>query len=745
MPLANGRTGINMWVEENGDLLFYLVRNDSFSETSRLLKLGRVRMKLSPNPFTKGSPFRQELDLYKGEIRIAAGAVGHQVHLRLFCDQDHDVIFVNGWSDQEIAVTTTLESWRKSERPLTPKEVGGTRGLQGSPDPSLLRESADRFFTENEGISWFHHNAFSSTDLQIKNQGLEKFKSNIPDPLLWRTSGALLTASNSKVVDPFTLKSKNPSKKISLKIVTASKLMKSPDQGFREALKTVSALVKNPESVSQSTAMWWAKFWERSYLFVDEKESVPMPKGYESDPKPPSRVTQAYILARYLTACQNRDENYPVHFQGGMFIVGPPHMPIPRKGGDWGETGITPDFCFHGSHYWWQNVRLVYHPLLAQGDFDGVKRFFSFYTKRQAVFEAMAKSEYNAEGLFMREVSTVTGLPSPLYFGWGAKAYSEPYTKDIWYQPLELLSMMLDYYDFSQDNPYLQSDIVPFSKKAFRFFETRFSQNEQGQIVISPSHAVETYWHDVVNDMPTVAGLQAVSKRLLAIPHLQQNSRDYFATFSKTLPPLPLKEIDGETVLDNAESYKNKRSNYEAPDLYAVFPFRHYGVGMPHLDHATRAYQKMPNGGHTCWMQTGMFAATLGLTEEAAKDIRIRSELFIPQFRFPGFFYSPFDSPPDMDGPGVMQTTLQAMILQTDQFSDRIFITPAWPKNWNASFKLYAPKNTVIEGMVKEGEVVDLKVTPKSRRKDIEPFSVADGRRNITKEVCYVPETCANQ
>jgi alpha-L-fucosidase 2 len=44
---------------------------------------------------------------------------------------------------------------------------------------------------------------------------------------------------------------------------------------------------------------------------------------------------------------------------------------------------------------------------------------------------------------------------------------------------------------------------------------------------------------------------------------------------------------------------------------------------------------------------------------------------------------------------------------------------PAWPKDWNASFKLHAPNNTVVEGRVENGKVTDLKVTPESRRKDV--------------------------
>ena len=69
MPLGNGQVGINLWVEEDGDLRFYISRTDSLSEISRLLKVGGVRISLEPNPFKAGQPFRQELRLCDGAAR----------------------------------------------------------------------------------------------------------------------------------------------------------------------------------------------------------------------------------------------------------------------------------------------------------------------------------------------------------------------------------------------------------------------------------------------------------------------------------------------------------------------------------------------------------------------------------------------------------------------------------------------------------------------------------------------------
>jgi hypothetical protein len=60
---------------------------------------------------------------------------------------------------------------------------------------------------------------------------------------------------------------------------------------------------------------------------------------------------------------------------------------------------------------------------------------------------------------------------------------------------------------------------------------------------------------------------------------------------------------------------------------------------------------------------------------------------------------------------------LQSMLLQHDGV--RLFLLPAWPRDWDADFKLHAPRSTVVEGSVRDGRVVRLEVTPASRRSDL--------------------------
>ena len=68
MPCGGGDVGLNVWLEK-GDLLFYFSRSNTFDENNTLLKLGRIRLRLRPDPLMKDH-FWQTLVLRDGSIVI---------------------------------------------------------------------------------------------------------------------------------------------------------------------------------------------------------------------------------------------------------------------------------------------------------------------------------------------------------------------------------------------------------------------------------------------------------------------------------------------------------------------------------------------------------------------------------------------------------------------------------------------------------------------------------------------------
>ena len=115
------------------------------------------------------------------------------------------------------------------------------------------------------------------------------------------------------------------------------------------------------------------------------------------------------------------------------------------------------------------------------------------------------------------------------------------------------------------------------------------------------------------------------------------------------------------------------------------------------------------------WSQVGIFAARLGLTEETSAFLI--NKMKDSERRFPAFWGPGFDWVPDFNHGGTCMINLQEMLMHTND--KEILLFPSWPKDWDVNFKLYAPYNTTIEAELKNGELVNLKVSPKSREKDV--------------------------
>ena len=160
----------------------------------------------------------------------------------------------------------------------------------------------------------------------------------------------------------------------------------------------------------------------------------------------------------------------------------------------------------------------------------------------------------------------------------------------------------------------------------------------------------------------------------------------------------------------------------ELPELYPIYPWGQFGVGLPQLDIALNTWNYNPSvvkilkqNLYLSWRQEAIFAARLGLTEEAAK--RTLQKMKDSPYRFPAFFEPGHDWTPDHNWGGSGMIAVQEMLMQT--VGDTIYLLPAWPKNWEVDFKLHAPKNTTIMGVVKQGKLVKLEVFPKARRANL--------------------------
>ncbi len=422
-------------------------------------------------------------------------------------------------------------------------------------------------------------------------------------------------------------------------------------------------------------------------------------------------VSQMYHLQRFITACAGRGA-HPIKFNGSLFTVPP------------GPTEADPDYRRWGPGYWWQNTRLPYLSLNTSGDFDLQEPLFRMYVDQLLPLCRYRTRLYLGHaGAFYPECMMFWGAVFSETYGWTPfaertdKLQESGWHKWEWVGGLELAWMALDYYDHTQDRRFLRTRALPVTREVLTFFEQHYPTNAHGQLVMHPSQALETWWH-CTNAAPELAGCLALTERLLALPapRVPAADRALARRLRAKLPPLPLREAHGRLALAPAEFFADKR-NIENPELYAVFPFRLFAFNRPHIEWALAALEHRWDRGHSGWRQDDLFMAYLGRTEEVRRALVSRARSHDPRERFPAFWGPNYDWTPDQDHGGVLMKTFQAMLLQTD--GDKIFLLPAWPRDWEVDFRLHAPQRTLVEGRFRAGRLEHLRVTPAARRADV--------------------------
>ncbi len=296
------------------------------------------------------------------------------------------------------------------------------------------------------------------------------------------------------------------------------------------------------------------------------------------------------------------------------------------------------------------------------------------------------------------------------------------------------MAVMLDVFAVTRDRDFLESRLLPVAREILTFYREHFRERSRdGKIVLAPSQSLET-WHEAVNPLPDIAGLKWILEGLLKVGGVPEDERAQWRELQELLPPLPQRTYFWEkrTELIDALQYNNSM-NFENPALYAVFPYRLFGAGKPERETGRETWRVRRFKESSCWRQDAIQAALLGLTDEAKRLVLAYFEAPLAKgVRFPAFWGPHFDWLPDQDHGGVGMTALQRMVLHWEssgsllEETGPIWLLPSWPDEWDVTFKLWAPGNTMVECEFHHKQIKRLKVTPETRTKDIiteKPFS----------------------
>ena len=740
MPCGGGDIGMNIWVEE-GDILFYLSRSGTFDENNCQLKQGRFRIRLFPNPFKDAKDFRQELKLKDGYVEVSAGGT----QIQLWADVYHPVVHVEITNAQPLRTEVSYENWRYKERMIR-KGEGQQCSYKWAPPKgavttadfvSLSSKRKLPGMTKKGNLLLFYHRNPEQTvfDIAVAQQGMENVKSQMMNPLKHLTFGGYLFGDNLEYTGTtdsiyadtdyraWNFRSSKASRKEQFCIVLHTEQTATVEQWKQDLqinLQRIAPQGKiSSKIVSQDkkqTRLWWNAFWQRSFIEPIENTE----NKNDSDIK---KITRNYTLFRYMLGC-NAYGSVPTKFNGGLFTFDPCHIDE--------KQAFTPDYRkWGGGTMTAQNQRLVYWPMLKSGDFDMMSSQFDFYNRMLKNAELRTQVYWQHNGACFCEQIENYGLPNPAEYGfkrpeWFDKGLEyNAWLEYEWDTILEFCQMILE------TKNYANADITPYLpliESSLTFFDEHYRQlasrrgrkalDGNGHLVLFPGSACETY-KMTNNASSTIAALKTVLENY--------GKKDEML---KTIPPIPLRYIEIKDSLNPAASPELKQTispaasweritNVETPQLYPVFPWRIYGVGKENLELARNTYFYDPEAirfrSHVGWKQDNIWAACLGLTEEA-KRLAL-SKLSNGPHRFPAFWGPGYDWAPDHNWGGSGMIGLQEMLLQTN--GEQILLFPAWPKEWDIHFKLHAPGETTVEATLKDGKVTDLKVLPESRKKDI--------------------------
>ncbi|WP_217937986.1 DUF5703 domain-containing protein [Bacteroides acidifaciens] len=727
MPCGGGDIGMNIWVED-GDILFYVSRSGTFDENNCQLKQGRFRLRLSPNPFKENKSFRQELKLKDGYVEVEAEGA----QIQFWVDVFHPVIHVEIANSQPLHTEVSYENWRYQERPVRKGEGqqcsykwAPPKGTVTSADFVSLKDNASG---RNNQLVFYHRNPEQTVfDVAVAQQGMGEVKSQMMNPLKNLTFGGTLFGENLEFTNTtdgiyagtdyraWNFRSSKATRKEQFYIVLHTEQTETTtqwEQGLQTALERIAPKGKNSAKTivqdKKQTRSWWHSFWQRSFI-VAEGEA--------------QEITRNYTLFRYMLGC-NAYGSVPTKFNGGLFTFDPCHVDE--------KQSFTPDYRkWGGGTMTAQNQRLVYWPMLKSGDYDMMSAQFDFYNRMLKNAELRSRIYWQHDGACFSEQIENFGLPNPAEYGfkrpdWFDKGLEyNAWLEYEWDTVLEFCQMILETKNYADADitPYLPliESSLTFFDEHYRMLASRRGRKAldgDGHLILFPGSACETY-KMTNNASSTIAALRTV---------LETYGKK--KEMLKTIPPIPLRYIEVNDSLNPASTPELRQTispavswerinNIETPQLYPVFPWRIYGVGKEKLEVARNTYFYDPDAikfrSHTGWKQDNIWAACLGLTEEA-KRLSL-AKLSDGTHRFPAFWGPGYDWTPDHNWGGSGMIGLQEMLLQTN--GEQILLFPAWPKEWNVHFKLHAPDKTTVEVTLKDGKVKDLKVLPESRKKDI--------------------------
>ncbi len=708
-PLGNGTMGTLVWTSP-GSIHLQINRCDVFAvdinhwgdqwdAVDYCGGCARITIDVEGRPFMPGQRFLQRTSLYDAECTIK----GEGVDVRCFISSLRDLLTleISDHRKEPQPVSVRLSMWRAPEV-RTGRHLARYT-FESTPDEVLvIQEFKERAHYSSSVVAA----TVIAEQIEVENQG-ETARTILASPKQGRTT--VLVASSA---------SRQPEE--------------DPTRQAHRLLDEASTI--GTEGLRKEHARWWASFWSRTFVHLTSTDDIAQ------------FMQRVRSLHLYYMASTSRGL-LPPKWNGSLFAVDGDR----RK---W------------GSQFWVWTTESAYYPLYAADAIELTEPFFRMYVAQLPNAWKAGAQRWGVEGAFYPETTAFNGplvLPSDvarefreIYLGRRAKERLSEKTRDwcrfdsglravtatrrarySWISHMvssgsELAVQAWWRFRYTGDVGELRRQAYPLLRGAAEFYRNLAQKGPDGRYHILGTNQHEAFWgvHDGQLDLAAIRGTIPLAIRAAGILNLDSELSAGWQEFLDNLAPYAMgsdpesKALEGGVLAEDVWSVGHLgdvpgRHHVIGTALeWPVFPYEDWTLETRHPE-TDRIVHKIAElnptriairegGEFNTAVRTPISGARMGRGEELPVMMASYYQKgFAPLAN--GFSNFEGETAHSIEHLGILSTTLQESLLQSVSARpgepEVISVFPAWPQQWQASFRLLARGGFLVTASRRQGEV----------------------------------------
>lgn len=672
-----------------------------------------------------------DISLYAGETELVSGAGTNYVNTTPLSYKDLTLTYDPSKSKATPTVGDPLRIVLRGKADIAGQywTVYDNVRLTADPDPGL-----------DPGLSGYHQARFDFDDsipqtVLMVQQFTEHFAPKYQKVADYHCRSAVAVKVSGDIAqilspDHKTRKIIAPAKsgKRAIFISSAASFSKNDDVGTTAVNLLDTASSNSYDTLRQSHLNWWHNFWSRT--FVDLSSADGSAEQWE-------KVRDLHL---YYMASSSRG-TLPPKWNGSIFSV-------------------AGDARQWGAQYWVWTTESLYWPLLASDAVDLTDSFFDMYAGQLSSVSAAGPQRWGVSGgAYYPETAAFDGpviLPEAVGAEWkdvlyGVKPSSRlsdlaktlcqycghlrvlatapdrfHWISHITSSGSELAIHAWWRYRCTGDEQWLATHAYPLLRSTLEFYRNFAQLGDDGRYHIIGTNAHEDYWgvDDSVYDIAAIRSTAPAAIRAAEILGVDDGLRVQWQDFLDKLAPYVMGSDSGAigVLADDAWAagvyhFVKGSHNSEDAQLAPIFPFEDWtletrdaatdAIAQKTVDTAPRLLSLLGGAGCNTAIRSPIAWVKAGRGGKMPAILSSYYDAFKPMANGMAMFEGP--NAHSIEHLGILTHTLQEGLLQSvsprPAEPEIISVFPAWPTEWEASFRLLARGGFLVTAAIRNGHV----------------------------------------